>query len=326
MWRCQRLWYDLHGSVCAILHAGCWLLAMFSSCCTFNFVSVSIWCLVSPSSPPPYIRRHPEAAAVRRGGGTGGEYENVWFTNYAVTGSRWAACGAGWWSWRIAAISSIWTSRAGPWWLGDQPAIGWASVGCRLPRATLVSGSCPGPRSSDQTSDNVQVPDGQQARQLEVTLATTSLHILRPIGWVKQQIQYYTVFVKQAVCMQYGVDFFYLIGYANFSSSTPCPRVVSWWWRGPPQQGQQPRARAQDLRPRRLPQRQLPRAQLPPAAEQQQAQVRLPQVRLPEGPRRGEGHARPLAALQTSPERQIVSDPFCYLYPLFWCSCVFTDI
>ena len=26
----------------------------------------------SPSSPPPYIRRHPEAAAVRRGGGVQG--------------------------------------------------------------------------------------------------------------------------------------------------------------------------------------------------------------------------------------------------------------
>ena len=126
------------------------------------------------------------------------------------------------------------------------------------------------------------------------------------------------------LCMQYGVDSFYLIGYANFSSSTACPRVVSWWWRGPPQQGQQPRARAQDLRPRRLPQRQLPRAQLPPAAEQQQAQVRLPQVRLPEGPRRGEGHARPLAALQTSPERQIVSDSLSIILVSF-CSCGYLD-
>ena len=64
----------------------CMLAASCSQCSlravlsTLSLSLSGVWCVVSPSSPsspPPNIRRHPEAAAVRRGGVQGGEYENV---------------------------------------------------------------------------------------------------------------------------------------------------------------------------------------------------------------------------------------------------------
>ena len=53
-----------------MLAAGCWQCSLRAVLSTLSLSGV--WCPVSPSSPPPNIRRHPEAAAVRRGGGVQG--------------------------------------------------------------------------------------------------------------------------------------------------------------------------------------------------------------------------------------------------------------